>query len=109
MPPCFCEGASPHPAGDRSFPTSPSHATHTFAACNGNGPATTALSGRLSGPEPGCPVLEHDSLHSNGSEAPSGSSEDRGIRINGFSHAVCLARNRVHARVYVRDLPMVHT
>ena len=74
-------------AGDRGSPSSPSHAAHTYAACNGNGPTPAALLGRLPGSEPGCPVLEHDSLHSTTSEAPSGSSEDRAIRMNGFSHA----------------------
>ena len=61
---------------------------HTFAACNGNGPAPAALLGRLPGPEPGRPLLEHDSLQSTGSEAPSGSSEDRAARMNGVSPAV---------------------
>ncbi len=81
-------GSSPRAGGDRNSPTSSEHATQSIAACNGNGHTPAALLGRLPNGDTGCPMLEHDSLPSTTSEAPSGSSEDRGVRMNGASHLV---------------------
>ncbi|CAK0746634.1 hypothetical protein CVIRNUC_001707 [Coccomyxa viridis] len=77
-------GTSPRAAADRSFSGSTEHTVQHSSGCNdiANGPP--GLSGRLSGPEPGCSSLDRDSLPSTTSEAPSGASDDR--RLNGGTH-----------------------